>query len=142
MAKFLKVMEWIVKDKLLESIQIFQPTEPSYEALTLVHNRDYVDSFIKGSLPLKEMRRTGFHWSEGLVKRCSLEVGMLLCWSSVIVQFQKISILPPWKVFCFAPPGPPRKFQFSFLQYFASKILTLKTPLRPPGISYDLLWGG
>ena len=84
MAKFLKVMEWIVKDKLLESIQIFQPTEPSFEAVTLVHNRDYVDSFIKGSLPFNEMRRTGFHWSEGLVKRCFLEVGMLLCGSSLI----------------------------------------------------------
>ena len=85
MAKFLKVMEWIVKDKLLESIQIFQPTEPSFEAVTLVHNRDYVDSFIKGSLPFNEMRRTGFHWSEGLVKRCFLEVGMLLCGSSLIL---------------------------------------------------------
>lgn len=78
-------MEWIVKDKLLESIQIFQPTEPSYEAVTLVHNRDYVDGFIKGSLPFKEMRKTGFHWSEGLVKRCFLEVGMLLCGSSLIL---------------------------------------------------------
>ena len=84
MAKFLKVMEWIVKDKLLESIQVFQPAEASYKAVALVHNRDYVDSFIKGSLPLDEMQRTGFHWSEGLVKRCFREVGMLLCGSSLI----------------------------------------------------------
>lgn len=76
MAKFIKVMEWIVKDKMLESMQIFQPTEAPYECVTLVHDRDYVDGFIKGSTPLYEMRRTGFHWSEGLVKRCFLEVGM------------------------------------------------------------------
>lgn len=76
MAKFVKVMEWIVKDKLLDSVQVFQPTEPCYEAVTQVHTKDFVDSFIKGSLPFDAMRKTGFHWSEGLVKRCFLEVGM------------------------------------------------------------------
>ena len=76
MAKFVKVMEWIVKDKLLASVQVFQPTEPCYEAVTQVHTKDFVDSFIKGSLPFDEMRKTGFHWSQGLVKRCFLEVGM------------------------------------------------------------------
>ena len=76
MAKFVKVMEWIVKDKLLDSVQVFQPTETCYEAVTQVHTKDFVDSFIKGSLPFDEMRKTGFHWSQGLVKRCFLEVGM------------------------------------------------------------------
>ena len=39
--------------------------------------------------------------------------------------------------FFFAPlPTPPRKFQF-LIQYFASKIVTFKTPL-PLGISNDL----
>lgn len=79
MAKFVKVMDWIVKDKLLESIQIFQPIKPSYKVVTCVHDKDYVDGFIKGSLPLDVMRKSGFHWSEGLVERCFLEVGMLLC---------------------------------------------------------------
>ena len=72
-------MEWIVKDRLLDSVKIFQPSEPCYEAVTCVHAGDYVDGFIKGSLPLNEMRKTGFHWSEGLVKRCFLEVGMIVC---------------------------------------------------------------
>ena len=56
-----------------------------------------------------------------------------------IVQFQKIAILPPRKVFCFAPPVPPGNS--SLASYFASKILTFKTPL-PLGISDDLPWGG
>ena len=56
-----------------------------------------------------------------------------------IVQFQKISILPPEKVFCFAPPIPPGNS--SLASYFASKILTFKTPL-PLGISDDIPWGG
>lgn len=75
MAKFLKVMEWIIKDNLSGSVKIFQPMEPPYEVVTRVHNCDYVDGFISGSIPPKEMRKTGFHWSEGLVRRCLLEVG-------------------------------------------------------------------
>ena len=53
------------------------------------------------------------------------------------VQFQKISILPPRKVFCFAlPPG-----NSSLFSYICSKYLAFKTPL-PLGISNDLPWGG
>ena len=55
------------------------------------------------------------------------------------MQFHKISILPPWKVFCFAPPVPQRNS--SLASYFASKILAFETPL-PLGISNDHPWGG
>lgn len=78
MAKFLKVMEWIIKDNLSGSVKIFQPMEPPYGVVTRVHNCDYVDGFISGSIPPKEMRKTGFHWSEGLVRRCLLEVAPCL----------------------------------------------------------------
>ena len=62
--------------------------------------------------------------------------------SSRIVQFQKISILPPWKVFCFASPLPPGNSCLS--SYIASSILALKDPPPPLplGISSDLPWGG
>ena len=53
----------------------------------------------------------------------------------LIVQFQKISLLPLQKVFVlfvFAPPPPPGNS--SLASYFAPKILTFKTPL-PLGIS-------
>jgi len=78
MAKFIKVMDWIVRDNLLESIQIFQPTEAPYEAVTQIHDCNYIDGFIHGNASLHEMRKTGFHWSEGLVKRCFLEVALCL----------------------------------------------------------------
>lgn len=87
MAKFVKVMEWIVKDKLLDSVQVFQPTEPCYEAVTQVHTKDFVDSFIKGSLPFDEMRKTGFHWSQGLVKRCFLEVGGTILAAKLAMEY-------------------------------------------------------
>ena len=55
------------------------------------------------------------------------------------MQFQKISILPARKVFCFATLLPLGNS--SLASYFASKILNFKTPL-PLGISNDLPWGG
>lgn len=74
-------MDWIIRDNMLESMQIYQPAEAPYEAVTQIHDHDYIDRFVRGSIPLHEMRKTGFHWSEGLVKRCFLEVGMILCGS-------------------------------------------------------------
>ena len=55
------------------------------------------------------------------------------------MQMQKISILPMWMVFLFCTPIPPENSKLA--SYFASKILTFKTPLRL-GISKDLTWGG
>ena len=55
------------------------------------------------------------------------------------MPFQKISILPPWKVFLYCTNLTPGNSSLAL--YFASKILTFKTPL-PLGISDDLPWGG
>ena len=75
MAKFVKVMEWIIRDNILDAIQIFHPSKASDEAVSGVHITSYVDSFVKGTIPPDEMRKTGFHWTKELVKRCFLEVG-------------------------------------------------------------------
>ena len=64
-----------------------------------------------------------------------------------IVQFHKISILPPWKVFLFCTPSPPSE-NSSLASHFASKILTFKTPLHSPyefpvtfhGVGMDIFW--
>ena len=58
---------------------------------------------------------------------------------NLIVQFQKISILPPRKVFRFAPLLLLGNSSLALC--FTSKILTFKTPL-PLGIFDDLPWGG
>lgn len=80
-------MEWIIKDNLSESVKIFQPIGPSYEVVTRIHNCDYVDGFISGSIPPKEMRKTGFHWSEGLVRRCFLEVGGTMLAAKLAIEY-------------------------------------------------------
>ena len=56
------------------------------------------------------------------------------------MQFEKISILLPRKVFRFAPPLT-RKSSLAACINFASKILSSKSP-SPLGISDDLSWGG
>src|SRR5207245_3344568 len=43
--------------------------------IQLVHDHDYVEAFLSGTLPPAAMRKIGFPWSEGLVKRTLASVG-------------------------------------------------------------------
>jgi acetoin utilization deacetylase AcuC-like enzyme len=45
------------------------------ETIELVHDAEYVDAFLRGTLSASAMRRIGFPWSEGLVKRTLASVG-------------------------------------------------------------------
>jgi acetoin utilization deacetylase AcuC-like enzyme len=54
----------------------FVPSEPApIEAIEQVHNTDYVRGFVEGALSSAVMRRIGFPWSEGLVRRTLASVG-------------------------------------------------------------------
>ena len=57
-----------------------------------------------------------------------------------IVQFQKMSILPPRKVFCFAPPLLPPLGNSSLFSYISSKNLAFKTP--PPPQEFPMTFHG
>lgn len=46
--------------------------------IRLVHNAEYVDAFMNGTLSDGAMRRIGFPWSEGLVRRTLASVGSTL----------------------------------------------------------------
>ena len=48
------------------------------ETIELVHDHDYVEAFLRGTLSEAAMRRIGFPWSEGLVKRTLASVGATL----------------------------------------------------------------
>ena len=48
------------------------------EVIELVHDKAYVDGFLAGSLGEPAMRRIGFPWSEGLVRRTLASVGATL----------------------------------------------------------------
>lgn len=64
--------------ELLEALGRFQ-FEPAplaeRETVELAHDPEYVTAFLEGTLSPQEMRRIGFPWSEGLVKRTLASVG-------------------------------------------------------------------
>ena len=64
--------------ELLEPLGLFR-FEPApladRETIELAHDPEYVTAFLDGSLPPQAMRRIGFPWSEGLVRRTLASVG-------------------------------------------------------------------
>ena len=62
-----------------DSIFALEPA-PLAEVATieLVHERDYVEAFLRGTLSDGAIRRIGFPWSEGLVQRTLASVGSTL----------------------------------------------------------------
>lgn len=53
----------------------------SEELLGCVHTEEYLNNFINGKTSEQEQRRTGFPWSEGIVRRCRYETGERKIWS-------------------------------------------------------------
>src|SRR5579864_1502653 len=45
------------------------------DLIKLVHSEPYVDSSLSGCLPAHQMRRIGFPWSDGLVRRTLTSLG-------------------------------------------------------------------
>src|SRR6185312_11344918 len=67
--------------RLLEASGLFDLVEaPCAERKDFepAHDPDFVEQFLVGSLPAIEMRRIGFPWSEGLVRRTLASVGATL----------------------------------------------------------------
>lgn len=72
MGKYRLLRERIVED----GFWTLEPSAPAaLETIRLAHDPDYVDGFLHGTLPAKVMRRIGFPWSEGLVKRTLASAG-------------------------------------------------------------------
>ncbi|MDN2669449.1 histone deacetylase [Vibrio sp. 14N.309.X.WAT.E.F5] len=51
------------------AFEMFQPMPVSVEQVKQVHDGEYVDLLVSGSLPAAKMRRIGFPWSEQLIER-------------------------------------------------------------------------
>ncbi|WP_051111883.1 histone deacetylase family protein [Spiribacter salinus] len=62
-------------DALGDSLEWHQPTPISLAALKQVHDADYIEALVKGQLDERAQRRSGFPWSEALVRRVRLETG-------------------------------------------------------------------
>lgn len=72
MAKYRLLREMLEADRFWE----FTPAPfADIETVELAHDPEYVRRFVEGSLDAQVMRRIGFPWSEGLVRRTLASVG-------------------------------------------------------------------
>lgn len=79
----------LVRELLSETVSFdFEPAPlASTEVIELIHDPNYVRSFLLGTLDAAAMRRIGFPWSEELVSRTLASVGGTLAASGQALQF-------------------------------------------------------
>ncbi|XP_030600455.1 uncharacterized protein hdac12 isoform X2 [Archocentrus centrarchus] len=86
MGKFPRVLRCLLKDQVITEKQVWVPEIASKDLLSCVHTEDYLHNFINGKLSEQEQRRTGFPWSEGIVRRCRYETGGTVLAAEVALQ--------------------------------------------------------
>ncbi|XP_041664127.1 uncharacterized protein SYNPCC7002_A1628 isoform X1 [Cheilinus undulatus] len=86
MGKFPRVLRCLLKDQVITENQVWVPEIASKELLSCVHTEEYLNDFINGKINEQEQRRTGFPWSEGIVRRCRYETGGTVLAAEVALQ--------------------------------------------------------
>ncbi|XP_010794350.1 histone deacetylase 11 [Notothenia coriiceps] len=86
MAKFPRVLHFLIKDQVITEEQVWVPEIASKELLSCVHTEEYLNDFFNGKINEQDQRRTGFPWSEGLVRRCRYETGGTVLAAEVALQ--------------------------------------------------------
>ncbi len=86
MPKFQLLKELLLRDRVIQASQIYQPGAPPREWLMLVHDADYVRDYCEGTLDSKAQRRIGLPWSEGLVRRTCTAVGGTILTAKLALQ--------------------------------------------------------
>lgn len=86
MGKFPRVLHFLLKDQVITEKQVWEPELASKDLLSCVHTEDYLNNFIHGKINEQEQRRTGFPWSEGIVRRCRYETGGTVLAAEVALQ--------------------------------------------------------
>ncbi|NJM95940.1 MAG: histone deacetylase [Phormidesmis sp. RL_2_1] len=86
MPKFQRLKELLVRDRIIQASQIYQPGTPPYEWLELVHHHDYVRAYCEGTLDAKAQRRIGLPWSAALVQRTCTAVGGTILTAKLALQ--------------------------------------------------------
>ncbi|XP_062242476.1 uncharacterized protein SYNPCC7002_A1628 [Platichthys flesus] len=86
MSKFPRVLHFLLQDQVITHEQVWVPEIASEDLLSRVHTEEYVTNFLHGRISEKDQRKTGFSWSEGLVRRCRYETGGTLLAAEVALQ--------------------------------------------------------
>lgn len=67
--KYAHLRQYLLDNHIATTAQFHAPTAMTAEDVIQVHQREYVEQFIAGTLPTAALRRIGFPWSEALVER-------------------------------------------------------------------------
>ncbi|XP_034556505.1 uncharacterized protein SYNPCC7002_A1628 [Notolabrus celidotus] len=86
MGKFPRVLQCLLKDQVIKETQVWVPEMASKDLLSCVHTEEYLNNFINGKTNEQEQKRTGFPWSEGIVRRCRYETGGTVLAAEVALQ--------------------------------------------------------
>ncbi|KAM3874723.1 uncharacterized protein SYNPCC7002_A1628-like [Diretmus argenteus] len=86
MGKFPRVLHFLMKDQIITEKQVWVPQIASHELLSCVHTDEYLHNFTNGKTNESEQRRTGFVWSEGIVRRCRYETGGTVLAADIALQ--------------------------------------------------------
>jgi acetoin utilization deacetylase AcuC-like enzyme len=75
MAKYSKLRERVLAERILRPGDLHEAPAAAWDALRLVHDAAYVDAVANGTVPSDIQRRIGFPWSALMVERSRRSVG-------------------------------------------------------------------
>lgn len=75
MAKYSRLRERLVAERILAPPDLLVPPAASWDELALAHDASYLDAVASGALPADAQRRIGFPWSPEMVERSRRSVG-------------------------------------------------------------------
>jgi acetoin utilization deacetylase AcuC-like enzyme len=87
MPKFKILRDLLLKDKIVEPEQIYQPELPDLKLIQLVHTTEYVQAYCQGTLNAKAQRRIGLPWSEALAHRTCIAVGGTILAAKLALEY-------------------------------------------------------
>jgi acetoin utilization deacetylase AcuC-like enzyme len=86
MAKFKKLHDLLLRDRVFSPAQVHQPERPPQAWIEQVHCPDYVAAYCDGTLDSRAMRRIGLPWSLALVNRTCTAVGGTILTAKLALQ--------------------------------------------------------
>lgn len=87
MAKFACLYQQLLVDGIVQPSQIFTPTPVPREWLEWVHQPDYVNAYLNGTLDAKAQRRIGLPWTKELVNRTCMAVGGTILTAKLAMEY-------------------------------------------------------
>ncbi len=68
-AKYALLRDAVLADGVVPAAAMHDPARAPVEDVRRVHDADYIERLVRGTMPAAEQRALGFPWSEGLVER-------------------------------------------------------------------------